>query len=104
MLRWLAVAFALTVAALPLSVAASATRFRTSADGVHSARHGAGTALRSGAVGRAGETGAGRPAAASAPLHFGSHDSGGWYQRGFGGNRDPGWGYGFGPPLGGFGR
>jgi hypothetical protein len=29
------------------------------------------------------------------------HQSSGWYQRGFGGNRDPGWGYRFGPGLGG---
>ena len=31
----------------------------------------------------------------------GSHGSSGWYQRGFGGTLDPGWGYNFGPSLGG---
>ena len=30
---------------------------------------------------------------------FGGHRSG-WYQRGFGGTRDPGWGYRFGPGFG----
>ena len=28
--------------------------------------------------------------------------NGGWYSRGFGGTLDPGWGYRFGPSLGGF--
>jgi hypothetical protein len=28
----------------------------------------------------------------------------GWYQRGFGGTLNPGWGYNFGPNLGGLGR
>ena len=31
----------------------------------------------------------------------GAHQSSGWYQRGFGGTLDPGWGYNFGPSLGG---
>jgi hypothetical protein len=31
----------------------------------------------------------------------GEHESRGWYQRGWGGTRDPGWGYNFGPNLGG---
>jgi hypothetical protein len=36
--------------------------------------------------------------------HFGSRPSSGWYQRGFGGTLNPGWGYNFGPNLGGLGR
>ena len=35
---------------------------------------------------------------------LGGHQGSGWYQRGFGGNANPGWGYGFGPQLGGPGR
>jgi hypothetical protein len=31
----------------------------------------------------------------------GGHESSGWYQRGWGGTLDPGWGYNFGPSLGG---
>jgi len=34
----------------------------------------------------------------------GGHESGGWYQRGWGGTLDTGWGYGFGPSLGGSSR
>jgi hypothetical protein len=34
----------------------------------------------------------------------GSPGPGGWYQRGFGGTLNPGWGYNFGPNLGGLGR
>jgi hypothetical protein len=34
----------------------------------------------------------------------GGHESSGWYQRGWGGTLDPGWGYGFGPSLGGSSR
>jgi hypothetical protein len=33
-----------------------------------------------------------------------SHQGSGWHQRGFGGNLNPGWGYNFGPQLGGPGR
>jgi hypothetical protein len=32
---------------------------------------------------------------------YASHPHGGWYSRGFGGTLDPGWGYRFGPNLGG---
>jgi hypothetical protein len=35
---------------------------------------------------------------------LGGHQGSGWYQRGWGGTRDPGWGYRFGPTLGGFGH
>jgi hypothetical protein len=35
---------------------------------------------------------------------LGHHQGSGWYQRGFGGNLNPGWGYGFGPQLGGPGH
>jgi len=33
----------------------------------------------------------------------GAHAGSGWYQPGFGGNLSPGWGYSFGPRLGGSG-
>jgi len=35
---------------------------------------------------------------------LGGHQGSGWYQRGVGGNLNPGWGYNFGPQLGGPGR
>jgi hypothetical protein len=35
---------------------------------------------------------------------IGSQDGAGWYSRGFGRTLNPGWGYGFGPNLGGSGR
>ncbi len=35
---------------------------------------------------------------------FTGHPSSGWYQRGWGGTLNPGWGYNFGPNLGGSGR
>jgi hypothetical protein len=36
--------------------------------------------------------------------HLGGHAGSGWYQPGFGGTLNPGWGYNFGPNLGGIGR
>jgi hypothetical protein len=36
--------------------------------------------------------------------HSSSPGLNGWYQRGFGGTLNPGWGYNFGPNLGGLGR
>jgi len=36
--------------------------------------------------------------------HLGSPAGSGWYQPGFGGTLNPGWGYNFGPNLGGIGR
>jgi len=38
--------------------------------------------------------------------HYGdvSHEGSGWYSRSFGGTTNPGWGYGFGPNLGGLGH
>lgn len=36
--------------------------------------------------------------------HLGSPAGSGWYQPGFGGTLNPGWGYNFGPNLGGLGR
>lgn len=41
---------------------------------------------------------------ASPAPHLGSHASSGWYQPGFGGTLNPGWGYNFGPNLGGIWR
>jgi hypothetical protein len=57
-----------------------------------------GAASRSGALGThsgAGYSGTGHR------FGLGGHQGSGWYQRGFGGNLNPGWGYGFGPQLGG---
>lgn len=36
--------------------------------------------------------------------HLGRHAGTGWYQPSFGGTLNPGWGYNFGPNLGGIGR
>jgi hypothetical protein len=47
------------------------------------------------------------PRGANLAPHLGSlgrTGSSGWYQRGFGGTLNPGWGYNFGPNLGGLGR
>jgi hypothetical protein len=125
MLRWLtlafAVAFAFVIAAAPVTAA--------SGDRTRGARRDAGAAHRSAAVSHAGpgarlahrrdagNSGGGRTPpfhllqpraqpgnAAGNSLRDPGGANGGWYQRGFGGNRDPGWGYGFGPTLGGFGR
>jgi hypothetical protein len=41
---------------------------------------------------------------ASVAPRLGSPGPSGWYQRGFGGTLNPGWGYNFGPNLGGLGR
>jgi hypothetical protein len=45
-----------------------------------------------------------RRGASVAPRHESPALSSGWYQRGFGGTLNPGWGYNFGPNLGGLGR
>jgi hypothetical protein len=60
-----------------------------------------GAASRSGALGThsgAGYSGTGHR------FGLGGHQGSGWYQRGFGGNLNPGWGYNFGPQLGGPGH
>ncbi len=41
---------------------------------------------------------------ASPAPRLGNRASSGWYQPGFGGTLNPGWGYNFGPNLGGIGR
>jgi hypothetical protein len=49
----------------------------------------------------------GAPRGANLAPRLGSHGSNrgsGWYQPGFGGTLNPGWGYNFGPNLGGLGR
>jgi hypothetical protein len=60
-----------------------------------------GAASRSGALGT--HSGAGY-AGTGHRYDLGGRQGSGWYQRGFGGNLNPGWGYGFGPQLGGPGR
>jgi len=114
MLRRLAIAFTATVAianAPGRADAASATVSGEFAGGgggfSRSLPHRSGGALRSGAANRFGESAAraGSGYAGTNPrVGSGSHDNGGWYQRGWGGTLSPGWGYGFGTNLGGVGR
>jgi hypothetical protein len=56
-----------------------------------------------GAASRFGGTGAWLGAGVNHRLDVGGHEGSGWYHRGWGGTMDPGWGYGFGPNLGGSG-
>ncbi len=68
-------------------------------------RHGRGHS-GSGAASRLGGTGAWLGAVPAGTNHrssFIGHEGSGWYYRGWGGTRAPGWGYGFGPNLGGSG-
>jgi hypothetical protein len=61
----------------------------------------------SGATGRSGALGTRSGAGYAGAGHrydLGGHQGSGWYQRGFGGNLNPGWGYNYGPQLGGPGR
>jgi len=114
MLRRLAIAFAATIAigaAASPADTASAGAFGEIAGGGGGfsripAPHSSG-ALQSGATSRSGASGA-RPGGGYAGTNprngSGSHESGGWYQRGWGGTLNPGWGYGFGTNLGGVGR
>jgi hypothetical protein len=60
-----------------------------------------GASSRSGALGPRSSTGY---PVTSHRYDLGGHQGSGWYQRGFGGNLNPGWGYGFGPQLGGPGH
>jgi opacity protein-like surface antigen len=66
-----------------------------------------GTRLRSGEANHSGGSGL-RPGSGyghtNSTHDLGSHQSGGWYQRGWGGTLNPGWGYNFGPNLGGPGH
>jgi len=88
MLRWLAVALAMTAAAPDPAAAQSVATKGASTSGVHDPR----AALRSGAAGAAGARASSPAAGAYAPPRFGGHESSGWYQRGFGGTLNPGWG------------
>jgi hypothetical protein len=70
--------------------------------GGHSGTTGASSASsRSGALGPRPSTGYG---GMSHRYDVRGHQGSGWYQRGFGGNLNPGWGYNFGPQLGGPGH
>jgi hypothetical protein len=100
MLRWLAIALAMTAAAPDPAAARSAAAKGASASRVYDAR----APLRSGAAGGSDARATGPAAGAYAPPRFGGHESSGWYQRSFGGTLNPGWGYNFGPNLGGLGR
>jgi hypothetical protein len=111
MLRKLALAFAATLA---ISAALSATGAAAGGGSVShrlSHRGGAGHSAvghsavgHSGVASRIGGLGALPGAGYAGTLRrfdAGGHESSGWYQRGWGGTLDPGWGYGFGPSLGG---
>jgi hypothetical protein len=108
MLRKLALAFAATVA---ISAASSATGAAAGGGGAShrliSHRGGAvghSVGGHSGVTSRIRGTGALPGAGYAGTLHrfdAGGLESGGWYQRGWGGTLDPGWGYRFGPSLGG---
>lgn len=101
--RRLAFLIAVTVAASGCGVAGHAAPLGTSANVGAGYMHGAGPAIRpEGAPDHSGASPA-RPGA-GAGANYGNHESSGWYQRGFGGTRDPGWGYRFGPSLGGRAR
>jgi len=66
-------------------------------------RHGR---VHPGVASRFGGTGAWLGAASVGASHRfnpGGHEGSGWYHRGWGGTLGPGWGYGFGPNLGGSG-
>jgi hypothetical protein len=113
MLRWPAVVCALTVFFIVIAethdpaVAASAATRGTSASGNPALGAGrrAAAAPPSRAASHAGSAvQPGGSAPGRSPRDPGSGVNGGWFQRGFGGTRDPGWGYRFGPSLGGFGR
>jgi hypothetical protein len=106
MLRWLAISLAMAAAAPePAAAHSAATKGtsvskETSVSRVHDAR----AALRSGATGNPGVRAGSPTAGAYALPRLGGHESSGWYQHSFGGTLNPGWGYNFGPNLGGLGR
>jgi hypothetical protein len=105
--RWLAIVFAVAAAASDPGIAVKAAPFGTPASGGIGSTHRTSPAIPpKGASNHAGASDArpGGHTGANPALDFGGHGSGGWYQRGFGGTRDPGWGYNFGPHLGGVGR
>lgn len=66
-------------------------------------RHHSGAALRSGAASRTHGLGlrSGSGLSDISRPGFTGHQSNGWYQQGWGGTLNPGWGYNFGPNLGG---
>ena len=107
MLRWLAITFAVAAVLLASDLMSKAAPFRASTHGSSGLARSTGTALQSKAArNRSGawDARSGGHAGANPTFHFGNHESSGWYQHGFGGTGDPGWGYNFGPHLGGFGR
>jgi hypothetical protein len=106
MLRWLAVGLTMVAAAPDPAAARPAHTTGVPATGIHTSGAGqdARGALRPGAVGGSGVRAGGPATGANLPLHSGGRESSGWYQSGFGGTLNPGWGYGFGPNLGGLGH
>jgi hypothetical protein len=110
-LRKFGLAFAATLAISAASSAAGA------AEGGGGASHrlishrggavGHSVAGHPGVASRIGGLGALPGAGYAGTLHrfdAGGHESSGWYQRGWGGTLDPGWGDNFGPSLGGLSR
>ena len=92
---------AITIVGVALTGTAAAAKLRT--HGVTHFSHVYGDGIGSaqfGATSHFGQLGARLGSAYGGG--YGSHLHEGWYSRGFGGTLDPGWGYRFGPSLGGF--
>jgi hypothetical protein len=107
MLRFFAFGVAVATVVSASAVTLQAAPFKGSTSRTSGSTRGLGSALQSKAArNRSGALDArpGRRAGASPAFQLGSPESSGWYQHGFGGTGDPGWGYNFGPHLGGFGR
>jgi hypothetical protein len=111
MLRKLAIVFAaivaLGVASGPGGTASCASAGEFGGGSGRVVGHHSGAIGQSGAasrfVGSGARSGAGY--AGTSHRHDGlGHESSGWHQPGFGGTLNPGWGYGFGPQLGGSGH
>jgi hypothetical protein len=103
MLRKLAIAF-VTIVVLGIAPAATGAAWA----GAFGEMGGHGLGYRSGITGRSRPASHLEPGGGYAGINhrYGSlgHESSGWYNRGWGGTTSPGWGYGFGPNLGGSGH
>jgi hypothetical protein len=104
----LAVAVAASVSGLSISASAAPPGVSAAGGdtldtglGHHGARLRSGEANHYGGSGLRPGNGYGRT---NSTHDLGSPPSSGWYQRGWGGTLNPGWGYGFGPNMGGSGH
>jgi hypothetical protein len=107
MLRFFAIGFAVATVVSACAVTLEAAPFKASTSRTTGSTRGLGSALSSQAArSRSGafDARAARRGGANPAFQLGSPGSSGWYQRGFGGTGDPGWGYNFGAHLGGLGR